>query len=218
MATGSLKEVWVDIKGHPYITAGVVFIVGAVIIYAYYSTPTPVATQQADPNAGLASVEATQAQLAAVRAAADSANQSSANQVNGAVDIANIAGTAYAGSIAAGTSVDLAVIDANKAIALGTLAAYGSHDANVYDYLNNQLFSNERVAADQITTNSVLTQNVIADALGSRVIGTTIGNNTLNNAINQSASPAPSGVTNIFLPAGTTVQSSGALNTTPGNQ
>jgi hypothetical protein len=224
MAVGTIKEVWADIKAHPYVTAGIVFIGGAIIIYAYYSggSTTPAASganpYAAEQQAAL-SQEAIQAQAAAQNNAINSQAQSVANQVNGAVSIAGIASQTSLAAIGAGQTVDLAAIGAQTALGLGTIAAGTAADTNYYNYLGAQLASNERVAADQITTNSVDLQNIVGDLTGTQflenqnLVQTQSKNaNLAAGIISNATSPAAGGATNIYLPAGTVVQTAPATS------
>lgn len=84
---------WVE--AHPFMTAGAVFIGGAVLIYLYYSGGSSASSgetgQDADYQAGLAAqvqLAQLEAQYGAQTTAANDALQSQADQVNGAVQVA----------------------------------------------------------------------------------------------------------------------------------
>jgi hypothetical protein len=80
------------IKGHPYATAGAVFIGGAILVYLYYSggtgtSATPANTTQSDYLKAQLVSEATQAQYGAQLGALQAQEQGVATQVQGAVAI-----------------------------------------------------------------------------------------------------------------------------------
>src|SRR5882757_5243962 len=158
--TASLSEVWGDVKRHPYVSGGVVFVLGALLIYWYFSgTKTqPQAPQAAGPSIPN---EAAAAQYAASLAATNSAERAAANQVSGALTISAGQEATKQQAITQGGSVQVAGIDATQAINLAQIAATKDIDlaaiagtidlANIsskanaltygklYDYLNTQI-------------------------------------------------------------------------------
>jgi hypothetical protein len=142
------------IEQHPYATAGIVFVSGAILIYLYYSGGS--APQQASGDATSAQYlqaqlqsEDIQAQLSANLGAQQAQEQSVATQVNGQVSIAQLqAGVANQqtaatqavdlSQIAASKAVNLSQISAAQAVNLAQISAQTTQSGQLYGYLNNQ--------------------------------------------------------------------------------
>lgn len=139
-ATATLSELWGKIKQHPYVTAGAVFVLGAILIYLYYSGGTTAAPQNsaaaaaAQEEEAQVQSEAVQAQYGAELQAQQTQANSVADQVNGQVSIAQIQAaaqtatetaqqTAESQEIAAQQTVDLAQIAAEQAVNTGSISA-----------------------------------------------------------------------------------------------
>lgn len=133
-----LQHAWTEVKGHPYVSAGALFVVGAVFIIVFRSrksTPAAASGQAAGTSgASFAQSEAIQAQLAAQQSQQQSALAGVNAQVSAALHIAEIG--AATTQLAIGTSgsvamqsltvaqlLGLAGIDATKSIDLATINA-----------------------------------------------------------------------------------------------
>lgn len=189
MADGSttgMSGLWAKIKAHPNVTALVVFGVGAVLIYLYYSTGSAAAATDPNAAADQAAVqsEAVQAQYSATLQAQQTQAQSIATQVNGQISIAQItaaaqndaiaqAGSIASQSIAASETLGLAGIAAGQAINLGSIGAIENlaslqateaeqANTNLYGYLNNQIASSnfQTVTNDQARLFELMTEGV----------------------------------------------------------
>lgn len=156
---------WVE--KHPYATAGGVFVLGAIVIYIYYSggSTTPAPQQAAGSDTSLLQAElasnaqnaqlsaaTTQAQLQASTAgqAINGQVQLGSIQVQGSVDIAGLESTTQSQEIAANESVSLAQILASENVQeAGLNVSYQTQLANdqaseattnaLVGYLNNSI-------------------------------------------------------------------------------
>lgn len=144
-----LGKIGALVEKHPYITAGGVFVVGAIVIYLYYSggSSSTTTTSGADPNyaAGLAAqVQLAQisAQSGAAEAQVSGAQSIAQTQANAQVTEAQLAAQTSQAGITAQTQVQTAGIQAQT-----TLAGISADvtKTQLYDqtqYLNAQLQSN----------------------------------------------------------------------------
>jgi len=141
------------IKEHPYATAGVVFIGGAILIYLYYADSGQQTAQSGGATTDYLTAqlqsEAIQAQLSAQLSSQQMQEQSVATQVGGQVQIAQLAAGVQNQQTAAGQAVDLANISAGKDVSLANIGAQQAVDlaqikgqvdmsGQLYGYLNNQ--------------------------------------------------------------------------------
>jgi hypothetical protein len=133
------------VRAHPYTSAGVVFIGGAVLVYIYYSSGSKAAaaadTTQSDYLKAQLTSEATQAQYGAQLQALHSQEQTAAAQVQGAVaidanrnaaavSIATLQSTTGIAQLRTVESIDLAQIGA-------ALTRDTTHDSLLYGFMNN---------------------------------------------------------------------------------
>jgi hypothetical protein len=153
------------IKSHPYVDAGAVFVVGAILVYLYYSGSSTAAAPQANSaDAYLAAQlqsESVQAQYGAQLQAQQSQEAAAANAVAGQVQIAGLQAGNASQSIAAQQTVDLAQIGAsqavslanigaNETISLGSIAAGVDQTALLTGFLNNEVQTNASVQNNEI--------------------------------------------------------------------
>lgn len=176
------------IKAHPYATAGGVFVVGAILIYLYYSGGSKTAAGATDNTAAQLAAqvqsENVQAQYGAALAAQQSQQASVEAQVNGAVSVAQLQAQAAATEttaqaaldaqqIASQQTIDLAGIAANQAINLGSLTAQ-----------TNLAQINATSATDQTNALVSFLNNQVSQQFG-----------YLNNQVNTSGSISALGIT-----------------------
>lgn len=185
--TGELKHVWTEIKAHPYVSSGIVFVVGAVLVYLYFggsSSAAPAGGVDTSAAAAQVQSEAVQAQYAASLSAQQNQLQAVATQVNGQVTVAQLGaatqdlaitqGAAVAsqsiaavqslglGSIAAQQTLGLASIGAGQTVALGSLAAQVDQQKLLFDYLNNQVTQQYGFLNNQVNQGATIAQDQIA--------------------------------------------------------
>jgi|ERR1700723_257953 len=136
-----LKKLWADFKTHPYVGAGIIFVLGVALILLFRSgsgssnAASPAAGTATTANASEAAAlqsEELEAQLAAEQSQQSSAATAANDQIAGAENIAQIQagttmdaigveGSVASQSIAATQSIDLASIAANYG--LGTVTS-----------------------------------------------------------------------------------------------